>query len=103
MVKITDAHPVHPANLVAIARPDPAARCSQVIGRGSRFLGQPLLFQMIGQDHVRAVADVQPVADLDPLAAQRVDLLEQGRRMNHHAVADDCVNARPKYPRGHQR
>ena len=94
MVEVGHADAVDPADLVAIARPDPPARRAQVVGRRGRLLGQPLLCQVIRQDHVGPVADVQPVADLDPLAAQRLDLLEQGRRVNHHAVADDAVNPR---------
>ena len=61
---------VDPADLVAIAWPDPAPRGSQVIGRGRRLFGQPLLLQVVWQDDMRPVADMQPVAEIDSLRRQ---------------------------------
>ncbi len=34
--------------------------------------------------------------DVDPLPGERLDLLQERRRMNHDAVADDAVDPRPK-------
>ena len=67
VVQVADPDAVDPADLVAIARADPAAGRAQVVGGRGRLLGQPLLGQVIGQDHVGPVADVQPAADVDPL------------------------------------
>ena len=94
---------VDPAHLVAIAGPDPAEGRSQVIGRGRGLFGQPLLGQVVRQNHMRAVADVQPVAEIDSLCRQPIDLLEQGRGMDDHAVADDAVDPLAQNPGGHQR
>ena len=103
MEQVGDADPVDPADLVAIARADPAPGRPQVVGRRRGFLGQPLLGQVIGQDHVGPVADVQAIAEVDALSGQPVDLLEQGRRMDHHAVADDAVDPLAEDPGRHQR
>ena len=50
-----------------------------------------------------AVADVQPVANIDPLAPQRINLFQQRRRVNHDAIADDRMHALAKNPGRHQR
>ena len=76
VVEVADPDAVDPADLVAIARPDPAPGRAQVVGGRGRLLGQPLLRQVVGQDHVGPVADVQPTADVDPLPRQRLDLLQ---------------------------
>ncbi len=49
------------------------------------------------------VADEQPALGLDPLPGQGLDLLEQGRRVDHHAVADHAVDPRPEQAGRHQR
>ena len=49
------------------------------------------------------VADVQPVAEIDPLRRQPLDLLEQGRRMDDHAVADDAFDSLAEDPGRNQR
>ena len=67
MEKVRHPDPVNPTDLVAIARPDPPPGGSQVVGRGAGLLGQSLLGQVIGQDHMGPVADVQPIAKRDPL------------------------------------
>ena len=48
---------------------------------------------MIGQDQVRLVADQHPVADVDPVPRQLVDLGEQRLRIDDDAVADDAGDA----------
>ena len=52
---------------------------------------------------MRPVADVQPAAEIDSLCRQRIDLLEQGRGMDDHAVADDAVDPLAQNPGRHQR
>ena len=93
---------VDPAHLVAIAWPNPAERGSEVIGRGRGLFGQPLLGQVVRENHVRTVADVQSAAEIDSLCRQPIDLLEQGRGMDDHAVADDAVDPLAQNPGGHQ-
>ena len=67
VVEVADPDAVDPADLVAVARADPAPGRAEVVGGRGRLLGQPLLGQVVGQDHVGPVADVQPAADVDPL------------------------------------
>ena len=45
--QVSHPHAVHTANLVSIARTDPAPGRSEMIGRGRRFLGQTLLGEVI--------------------------------------------------------
>ena len=52
---------------------------------------------------MRPVADMKPPADVDPLARQRVDLLEQSRGVNHDPVAHDRIDPGPQDPGRHQR
>jgi len=52
---------------------------------------------------MRAVADVHAVAEIDSLCRQPIDLLEQGRGMDDHAVADDAVDPLAENAGGHQR
>jgi hypothetical protein len=103
MVKIGDPDSVHPADLVAIARADPPSRRPDVVGLKHRLLRQPLLGQMIGKNDVRAVADMKPSRQVHPHAFECLDLLEQSRRVNHHAVADHAIGPRPTNPRRYQR
>jgi hypothetical protein len=57
----------------------------------------------MGEDHVCPVADVEPAADLDPLADEGLDLFEQCRGVDHDPVADDAIDARAKDARGQER
>ncbi len=96
MVQVAHPYAVNPPDLVAIARPDPATGRAQVVGRRRRLLGQPLLVEVIRKDHVRPVADVQPLADLHPLRREGLDLLEDRGGVDHHPVADDAIDPRPE-------
>ena len=49
---------------------------------------------MIGQDEVRAVADHQPAFDDDPERLELLDLGEEGRGIDDHAVAEDADRLR---------
>src|SRR4029079_18139828 len=48
---------------------------------------------VIRQDEVRLVADEQAIADVDAQPGPHVDLGEQRRRVDDHAVADDAGDA----------
>jgi hypothetical protein len=62
-----DPDAVDPPHLVAIARARSRAGCPEVVGLGRRLLGQTLLGEVVGEDHVGAVADEQAPFGLDPL------------------------------------
>ena len=72
MVEVPDPDAVHPANLVAIAGPNPAPGCPEVVSRGGRFFRQAFLGEVVGEDHVGPVTDVQPAAKVDPCLAVSV-------------------------------
>ena len=57
--------------------------------------------QVVGHDQVRVGGDAQP-AHVDAPRAQRVELLDQHLRVDHHAVADHAALARVEDPRGDQ-
>ncbi len=103
VVEIGHPDAMHPAHLVAIAGTDPAPGRTQVVGRGGRFLGQPLFGQMVWQDDVCPVADVQPPTHVDALRRQGFKLLQQGGRMDDHAIADDAVDPWAEDSRRNQR
>ena len=48
---------------------------------------------------MRFVADQNPVADVDPVLRELVDLTEQRLRIDDHAVADDARDAVVQDPR----
>jgi hypothetical protein len=50
-----------------------------------------------------SIADVESLTDVDPLAGKGSDLLEQSGRVDHHAVANDAIDARPENSGRHQR
>ena len=56
-------------------------------------LAQQVELAVIRQDQVRLVADEQPVADLDAVLRQLVDLREERLRIDDDAVADDADDA----------
>jgi hypothetical protein len=74
-----------------------------MVGYRGRLLRQSLFFKMMRKNHVRPIADMQPVADIDSLTNQRVDLSQQRRRMNHYPITNDGVNPLPKNPGRHER
>ena len=41
--------------------------------------------------------------NIDPLGGQGIDLLQQGGRMDHHAISHDAIDTRPKDARRDQR
>src|SRR5208337_4274126 len=43
---------------------------------------------MVGKNHVRAIADEQIAVNLHAVGAEGVDFLDEGKRVEHHAVAD---------------
>src|SRR5262249_51287255 len=102
MIQIRDAHAMHPSDLIPIARPNPPPSRAKMVGHRRRFLSQSLLFKVIRKNHMCPVADMQPLADLDPLSAQGANLIQERRRMNHHPITNDGVNPLPKDPRRHE-
>jgi hypothetical protein len=76
---------LRPADLV-IAEPVLAGAIERAVGR---------------QDQRSIVGELEIVgADIDALAAYRVDFAEQCPRIDDHSVADDRQLARPDHPRG---
>ena len=55
---------------------------------------------MVGQNQVRSVADPQPISDLDSRLLDRVQFVQQGFGIHHHAVADDRDFSGPKNAAG---
>ena len=101
--EVADADAVDPSHLVAVAGADAAAGGAQAVGGGVGLLGESFFLDVVGEDDVGPVADVEPVAEHDPLRLQAADLVEQGRRVNDDAVADDAVDPRAENAGGDQR
>ena len=94
--QVADADAVDTSHLVAITRTDPSAGRPKMIGGRGRLLGETLLGHVVGHDDVRPVADDQTAAEVDALGREGRDLLQEGRRMHDHAVADDARDPRAK-------
>lgn len=88
------------ADLVLVGRPD-ATPCGA--DRGQRVGGFPerIEFAVQGQDQRDVFGDAQIVrADGDALPSQPCHLIEEGLRIEHHAVADDSEFRRPQHAGG---
>jgi hypothetical protein len=48
------------------------------------------------------VTDVQPLADVNTLARERSNLLQQSGRVDYHTISDDAIDARPENSGGNQ-
>ncbi len=77
----------HPGRLVGVGRPDPALGRAQ-LGAPEVALGQLIELLVVREDEVGVPAEHQ-VRGVDPPALQRVDLVQQDRGVDDHAVADD--------------
>jgi hypothetical protein len=55
---------------------------------------------VVGQEQVRAAADADPRLRVDAASRQRVQLLEELERVQHHAVAEQAAAPRVQDPRG---
>ena len=89
------------ADLVLVARPDPAAGSAE-LPLAAAF-EQPLLFHVIREDDVRVVAQEQRAGHVDAARGELIDLFEEPRRVHHHAVADDARDVRPDDAGGEER
>ncbi len=69
--------------------------------RGSIFGGE-FDHAMVGQDHMRAIADEQAAIDLYAGLAQGRDFLEEGHGIEHNAVADHAAASDAQHAAGHQ-
>src|SRR5206468_10795850 len=65
-------------------------------------LRQQIEIAVIRQNQVRLVADDDPIADVDAVPRQLVDLGEQRLRIDHDAVADDARDAAMQNARRNQ-
>ena len=94
LIKIRDADAT-PPDFVFIARPD-AARSGPNRHAILPVLGHLLHDSVEGKNNVRAIADGQLLADVDAGLLQFFHLVDQRRGIDHHAVADDGLNAGPQ-------
>ena len=77
------------AVLVLVGRADSATSRSDLLA--GRALA---VYELVIRQHeVRAIADVQPALDVDPVRDQLVDLREQRLDVEHHSVADRAPHA----------
>ena len=81
------------ADLVLVGRADAAGGGANLALAPPR-LAEHVELAVVRQDEVRPVADEQPAFHLDAEALQFVDLGEERRRVDDHAVADDTGDAR---------
>jgi hypothetical protein len=88
VAQVEHAHAA-PRDLVLVRRADPAP------GRPDRLARRALrVDELVMREHeVRALAHVQPPLDVDAVAHQLVDLVEQRVRVEHDAVADGAPHA----------
>ena len=77
----------HPRRLVRIGRADSPLRRAQP-GLAQVALGDPVELLVVRHDQVGVAAHPQAAA-VDATRGQHVDLVEQHRRVDHDAVADD--------------
>ena len=89
-----------PCRLVGVAGADAAAGRADLQAAELGLAGG-VQQQVVGHDQVRVGGDAQ-AADVDPPRAQRVELLDQHLRVDHHAVADHAALARVEDARGDQ-
>ena len=91
------------ADLVLIGGPDAAAGGADR-GDGVGGFAQRIELAMQRQDQRDVFGDAQIVrADGDALALQFCDFIEEGLRIEHHAVADDRELGRPQHAGRQQR
>ena len=76
-----------PRRLVRVGRADAALGRAQGV-LAEEALGHPVELLVVRHDQVRVAAHHE-AAGVDALGGQRVELLEQHRRVDHDAVADD--------------
>ena len=86
--------------LVGVAGADAAARGADLQAPELRLAGG-VEQQVVGHDQVRVGGDAQ-AADVHAPRAQRVELVDQHLRVDHHAVADHAALARIQDARGDQ-
>ena len=89
--QFADADAAAAADLVLVARADAAA--GRADGRRAGLLGRGLLGDVVREDDVGVVADDQVAADGDAAGRELVDFLEELRRVDDDAVADDRGDA----------
>ena len=94
-------HPhTHPGGLVRVGRTDPTlGRPQRVLAQEA--LGHPVQLLVVGHDQVRVAADHE-ASRVHALGSQGIDLLEEHRRVHHHAVADDRGDVVVEDPARHQ-
>ena len=92
-----DAHAV---DLVGVGRPDPAARRTDLV-LAEEALGDLVDRGVVARDQVRVAREQQP-AGVDAAGVEALDLLEQHRRVDHDAVADDRGDPRGEDAGGQQ-
>ena len=92
------------AYLVLVGGADAAPRRADAQSRARRFFADGVELAVQRQDQRRVLGNAQIVgSDRDVLLLQRGDLIEQGLRIEHHAVADDRQFPGPHHARGQQR
>src|ERR1700688_2946407 len=57
---------------------------------------------MVGKNDVRAVRDEKIAVHFHARSAQRSNFLQEGQRINHHAIADDAGALGPQNAAGHE-
>ena len=89
-----------PPGAVAVGRPDAAAGRAD-LGAAEAGLVRPVEGDVVRHDHVRAAADPD-AADVDAARREHVELVDQGDRVDHDAVADDRGDVRVEHARRRQ-
>src|SRR5208282_333519 len=80
---------------------DAARSGSDFHSAGSVFRPQ-LHHAMVGKNNLRAIRDEEVAIHLHAGGAQGGDFLQEGQRINHHAVADDAGALGPQNAAGHE-
>ena len=70
--------------------------------RPGAHLGGQLDHAVVGQNHLRAVGDKELLIHGHAQLAQLGHFLQKSDRVQHHAVADDALAARPQHAAGNQ-
>ena len=92
--QLADTYAADATNLVLIAWPDAApGRADSALGA---LFAQAFLFQVVRKNDVCMVAQSEVLADRDAGLLQVVDLFQEARRKNDHAIGDDGAEARPQ-------
>ena len=102
-IQVAQTNGERTGHLVAVTWSDAAHRRADVLAAGAAFIQNRVFGDVPGKDHVGPIAEHQIAADLDAAGSQAVDLLEDARRIEHHAAGDNALHPGAEDAAGNQR